>query len=252
MLINHLQELLSKTGSQVHQETQPEQQNLENGDKGANAVGEETEISKESKGVNSHDADDGNVGKKSEDQQEITSEKGEAEAKNLSETSIEDETEAQRDSKVIDKQESVPEVESGANVKLEGDTIIDKEAKNNEETETEKGLKTSAIAKGENGAELNEKEENELKPETEDHQKSETDTEYTEDTEKKKLSPTKKEIYEMEPDIIQDVHPHDVEMLSLEFKTPLSQNRLQEIDPRLPIDQFVYVTEKLLGDDPHP
>ena len=41
-------------------------------------------------------------------------------------------------------------------------------------------------------------------------------------------------------------------MLAEEYPSELCQARPPEIDPRINIDQFLFVTEKLLGEDPHP
>lgn len=45
---------------------------------------------------------------------------------------------------------------------------------------------------------------------------------------------------------------HDIELIASEAPSELSQPRQPEIDPRINIEQFLYVTEKLLGEDPHP
>eukprot|EP00116_Pleurobrachia_bachei_P003717 sb/3463979/ len=45
---------------------------------------------------------------------------------------------------------------------------------------------------------------------------------------------------------------HDIELIGAVHPSPMSQARPVEIDPRLSIDQFLFVTEKLLGEDPHP
>ena len=45
---------------------------------------------------------------------------------------------------------------------------------------------------------------------------------------------------------------HDVELIGAERPSSMAQPRQPEIDPRISISQFLYVTEKLLGEDPHP
>ena len=45
---------------------------------------------------------------------------------------------------------------------------------------------------------------------------------------------------------------HDIELIGKESPSGLAQPREQEIDMNLNLEEFIYVTERLLGEDPHP
>ena len=44
----------------------------------------------------------------------------------------------------------------------------------------------------------------------------------------------------------------DVELIGQEIPSDLSQPREQEIDIKINLEEFIYVTERLLGEAPHP
>ncbi|XP_063695396.1 uncharacterized protein LOC134826824 [Bolinopsis microptera] len=45
---------------------------------------------------------------------------------------------------------------------------------------------------------------------------------------------------------------HDIELIGEEIPSHLTQPRDQEIDTKINLEEFIYVTERLLGEDPHP